>query len=99
MAATDATRAPFRYRLYAVTPTSEGLVTVSLTDLTKDLDLVVLASIGGACEPRLPGCIGASSTLGNEAVTFTAEAGSTYYVVVDGFGTAAGSFSLDVDCP
>jgi hypothetical protein len=86
--------------IYRITPGASGDVTVTLADLNADLDLLVLASLpGGACEPRDPGCLGASSTTGDETVTFAAEAGADYYVVVDGYGGDSGSFQLAVDCP
>jgi hypothetical protein len=31
-------------------------------------------------------------------ISFAAEAGQTYYLVVDGFDGAAGSYTLKIDC-
>jgi hypothetical protein len=85
---------------YRLDATTSGTVMVSLSGMAVDLDLIVLAQgAGGGCEPRNPGCIGASSTNGPETVTFPATAGNSYYVVVDGFAANAGSFTLGVTCP
>jgi hypothetical protein len=85
--------------VYAVTVPSAGSVTATVMS-QHDHDLVVLAEgPGGTCEPRNPGCVGASSTTnGTETVTFTAAAGATYYLVVDGYGASAGEFDLAVTC-
>ncbi len=90
-----------RERVYRVVPSASGPVTATLSDLAVDLDLVVLAEgAGGGCDPYNPSCLGASSTSAStENVTFTAEAGVPYYVVVDGYVPNAGSFSLSVTCP
>jgi len=75
-------------------------MTVSLTGLTKDLDLAVLAAgAGGGCDPSFPGCMGAKSTTDNEVVSFTAQGAQPYYIVVDGYGSEAGTFTLTVNCP
>jgi hypothetical protein len=85
------------YRLVAP---ADGSVTVSLTGLAEDLDLIVLREgPGGGCNPRTPDCVGASSTTSDEVVTFTASGGEAYYIVVDGYASAAGDFTLDVSCP
>jgi hypothetical protein len=89
-----------REKTYQIQRPSNGTVNVSLTGMTKDLDLIVLREgAAGACEPRNPGCVGASSTTGNESVTFTAVGGQTYYLVVDGYGANPGNFTLSVTCP
>jgi hypothetical protein len=77
-----------------------GQVTVRLSNLARDLDLVVVAEgAGGGCDPRA--CVAASSTAGtaNESVTFTATAGRTYYLIVDGYGANSGAFTLQTSCP
>jgi hypothetical protein len=91
-----------REAYFRFVPSASGQVTVELADMTRDLDLIVLREgAGGGCDPRRRGCVGASSTGGvaSEAVTFTAEAGTPYYIVVDGYGTNAGAFALTVTCP
>jgi cysteine-rich repeat protein len=89
-----------REAYYRFDATTTGQVTVALTGMTTDLDLIVLATGSGrGCEPRLPGCIATSSTTGPETVSFSAIAGRTYYIVVDGFAASEGSFTLGVTCP
>jgi hypothetical protein len=61
-----------------------------------DLDLFVLEDLGGGCNPDA--CIASSTRTGDEIATFVAIAGRTYYVVVDGYGNAAGPYQLQVDC-
>ena len=86
--------------IYKLVPDTAGTVTVTLDDLTRDLDLIVLTEgPGGGCDPLITGCLGASSTTGTEQVTFEAEASATYYVVVDGMATELGNFTLSADCP
>lgn len=86
------------FKLAAVSTTS---ATATLTNMTADLDLVVLAAgAGGGCEPRQPGCLGASSTTNStESVTFSVQASSSYYLVVDAYGTGASGFTLQLTCP
>ncbi len=80
-----------------------GTVSLSLSSAA-DLDLVVMASgAGGGCEPRNPGCIAASSNAvtvnsGTEMATFPVSAGQTYWVVVEGYGAAAGDYTLSTTC-
>jgi cysteine-rich repeat protein len=90
-----------REAYYEYTAATSGTVTVTLTTATArpDLDLIVLAAgAGGGCEPRNPGCLDASSTTGDEYVTFTATAGRTYYIVVDGIAPGGGDFTIGVSC-
>jgi hypothetical protein len=87
-------------KFYRLDAAATGQVNVSLSGMSADLDLVVLAQdANGACEPKNPGCITASSTRGNESVSFSATAGKSYYLVVDGFGNSSGGYTLQVSCP
>lgn len=89
-----------REEVYRVARTTAGTIRATLTTAGQDLDLIALgASPSGACDPYFPGCTRASSTEGNELVTFTATANAPYYLVVDGYGASAGSFTLSVTCP
>lgn len=71
-------------------------VTLSLTGLSADLDLHVLAST--ACDGS--DCLAASSNpyAGDEVVTFDATAGVETVVVVDGWEGAVSAFTLTVAC-
>ncbi len=87
-----------RERSYRFVAPAAGSVTVTLTSAV-DLDLIVLhEAASGACMPKNPGCVGASSTAQVESVSFTAEAGAAYYFVVDGYGGDVGDFALEVTC-
>ena len=89
-------------KTYRLQPAGTGSITVTLTDMTRDVDLLVLAKAGpGACNPRNPGCLATSANFGtaDESVTFAAQAGETYYLVVDSYGYRNASFTLAVSCP
>jgi hypothetical protein len=71
-------------------------VTVTLTGMSVDMDLLILE--GTDCDPLE--CIASSETRGtdDESVTFPAEAGRTYAVVVDGHEGARGSYEITLAC-
>ncbi|MFH2009125.1 MAG: PPC domain-containing protein [bacterium] len=75
-----------------------GSVTVQLNGGATDLDLIVVGGSPTSC--NVPNqCLGSSQQGGgNEQVTFTAGLAGTYYVIVDGFGGAAGAFTLSATC-
>ena len=90
---------------YSVVTDQNCSVTVSAdpTGTNWDLALYVLAAPGAACTqlPTLadPQCVtmdddGASNT--TETVTFNATAGTEYFVIVDGFNAATGTFDLTI---
>jgi hypothetical protein len=77
--------------------TTERRVTLTLTNLTADLDLIVLA--GTFCTGNAA-CVAQSLNLGtsNESVTFTAMANTDYVIVIDGKAGAKGTFTLTSKC-
>ena len=79
---------------YEFSPPEDMDVTVSFQSMEEgqDLDLYVTADSGIGCHSA--DCIAA----GDNDATWSAYFGSTYYVLVDGYQGAAGSFVLDVDC-
>ncbi len=79
---------------WAFTATGTGQVTATLSDIEdgQDLDVYVLAETGAGCDAD--DCLG----YGNTEATFDVTSGNTYYLVVDGYEGAAGSFTLDVTC-
>jgi hypothetical protein len=84
--------------LYRLVPGTSGEVTVSLSGLQADLDLLILGTgPSGACDPE-GRCLAASVTAGAETVTFSAIAGAPYFLVVDGYEGAESGFRLDVAC-
>jgi cysteine-rich repeat protein len=82
---------------YSFTPSQTGDVTVSLSGLDQDLDIFVLVNPYGSCKPG--NCV-ASGTSGTspEEVTFYGVAGRTYYIVVEGYNGAMGSYDLSLTC-
>lgn len=76
--------------VYRFTPVAGGEVSIYLSDAAADLDLYVLEE---TCRPER--CI----AFGDNALSFTGEVGTTYFVVVDGYEGAAGAFVLHVECP
>ena len=69
-------------------------VTVKLSEETAETDLIVLSDAGeGICDPDV--CV----DFGLSEVTFEAEAGLTYYFVVDGWAGAEGSYTITLECP
>jgi hypothetical protein len=84
---------------YRFTAAATGTVTVSLSGFTRDLDvLVVPAAATGGCAPTSGVVAVASTTNASESLTFAATAGTTYYIVVDGYEGAYSAFHLDVTC-
>ncbi len=75
------------------TVTQAGNVTISLTNMTANLELFLL----GACDRGA--CIDFSQNAGtaNEEITAYLESG-TYYVVIDGYNGAVSNYKLKVDC-
>lgn len=80
--------------VYSLPGTTLNRVTVSMTPAGgEDLDLFLLPA---DCNPAA--CLGASTSTGAESLTFSAEAGTSYRIVVDGFEGAAGGYTLAVTC-
>lgn len=84
---------------YVFQPTVSEEVTISLTDLNDDVDLIVLQDSGTGCDPMA--CIAESSTFGfgDEILAFDAVAGETYYFIIDGIFGNVSSYSIGVACP
>ena len=70
----------------------DGELTVTLSDEKTLTDVMVIASTGDGCDPA--GCVGWDYA----SATVPMEAGSTYFVVVDGYLDATGSYVIDVAC-
>ncbi len=71
-------------------------VTLSLTGLSGDLDIYVMES--DACDARDCLAYADGSATSDEVVTFTAEAGHVYTVVVDGYEGTSSAYTLSADC-
>lgn len=74
-------------------------VQVDLTGLTGDLDLFVMEGSGLGCRPDLD-CLDISynGNADDEQIVFRAQAGGTYYIVVDGFQGASSPYNIDFTC-
>tara|TARA_Y100001968_G_scaffold322549_2_gene358797 strand:+ start:98 stop:1099 length:1002 start_codon:yes stop_codon:yes gene_type:complete len=78
---------------YEFIASASGNVDVTLSGLNGvDLDLFVLDGSSGVCNES--NC----SDFGNNSVSFSAVAGETYFLVVDGFAGATGSYDIEVSC-
>jgi hypothetical protein len=79
---------------YAFTAQTTGTVTATMSDIEsgQDLDIYIIQNNGSGCHSDN------SIAYGNIAATWEATAGTTYFVVVDGYVGAVGSFVLDIAC-
>jgi hypothetical protein len=95
-----------RETAFKFAPTTPGTVTIALkvtSGTDADLDLFVLDGACDAktkCKNQMVGGTLAGFTLGTgtESVTFTSEAGHTYYVVVDSKSVTPVSFNVMATC-
>lgn len=86
-----------RETVYTFSSTAECTVTANLDNLTTDLDLLLLS----ACDPIRSNAMASSTPLDLqtvETVSWTSAPGQTFYVVVDGYAGAEGSYTISVDC-
>ena len=67
-------------------------VTATLSGMTADLDIFLLS----ACDPEA--CVDYSAGTSTENLNFAAEESQEFFLVVDGYGTAADAFDLSVTC-
>ncbi len=77
-------------RVHTITPTSNGILTASLSNFTGDLDVYIL----GSCDPS--DCLG---TVASSSATIDAQAGHTYYIVVDADDGSGSAYDIIVNCP
>jgi hypothetical protein len=83
--------------VYEFAPADDGVVTITMTPTDgQDLDLFIFEPTCG-----VDMCTTAMYAGGDgdaEVLTFEVTGGSSYYVVVDGWDTAVGGFTLEVEC-
>lgn len=81
---------------YEFSTATTSQVTVTLTGLSADLDLLVLE--GSSCYPNT--CIADSTNAGSaaEVLTFVANAGVDYRIVVDGYAGSSSTFTIELSC-
>lgn len=75
-------------KVYVLQTTGTSTITATLTNLSADLDVIIL----DACSET--NCLAE----GNNSATVANASAGTYYIVVDGYGGAAGTFTLTVNC-
>ncbi len=78
-------------RVHTITPSTNGPITVTLSNFTGDLDVFIL----GACNPAY--CLG--EVFSDYATYDNAVAGETYYIVVDSDDGSGSAYDIIVDCP
>lgn len=89
--------------VYRFTPPNDGTYTVELTDLTDDLDLIVVEGTSGTCSSQAA-CLASSVKTGvaAESVTFQGMQGKYYYIAVDGKDGAVSPYTIKLksdNCP
>jgi hypothetical protein len=88
--------------IFSYTAASDGGVVFSI-DTTAAMDIFALSDYGDPTVCNPDGCVslggsGAGFFTENTPVAFYAEAGETYFISVDGYEGASGSFDYDLDC-
>lgn len=73
-------------RVHTITTSTVGDITATLTGLSVDLDVFILS----ACDENA--CVAA----GDNVATYASAPAGTYYIIVDGFTGASGSYILNV---
>ena len=86
---------------YELNVTENTIITVTLSDLTADVDMIVIRDDGTqGCNPL--GCYATSMNIQpdppSEEATFEAQPGYTYFIVVDGWEEAVATYNLAVTC-
>ncbi|MFK7932802.1 MAG: M12 family metallo-peptidase, partial [Saprospiraceae bacterium] len=79
--------------LYEVTLTGATTVAIALTNLTADLDLILLNDECGQTTCFAGSFEGGAS---NETVSFSTSSGGTFYIAIDGWDGAVSTYSLEV---
>ncbi len=79
--------------VYAITPDDSGVLLLGMISINGDLDPVLY--VKDDCEGSATlGCADATYLGGYEELTIPVEAGTTYYVFADGWGSSTGEFLL-----
>jgi hypothetical protein len=85
-------------KLYKITPEVSGTMTLDLTGLSADLDLLLYDDIcNTSCAHLAISQLGGSAS--EQIVYNSIVGGTTYYILVREFNGAESTFNLEVDCP
>jgi C1A family cysteine protease/BarA-like signal transduction histidine kinase len=76
-------------KVHKITTTISGDITATLSNLSSDLDVFIL----NACDSN--SCV----AYGTNTATYLSASPGTYYIVVDGYNGASGSYTLTVNIP
>jgi cysteine-rich repeat protein len=83
-------------RIYAVTPAADGFIAAWLDPAATSYDAMLY--VLDDCEDPASGILCADGIgVGGETLSFAAYSGQTYYIIVDGFGGASGTYTLSLD--
>jgi uncharacterized repeat protein (TIGR01451 family) len=77
---------------YLFVPEVSGFVSVTLSGMTQDLDIYLLTDAGGQC--LADNCLDGDDA----SLSFSARAGQTYYLVVDGYDEAVSDYTIRTSC-
>jgi len=82
---------------YVFTPDFDGLVDITLTGLSSDLDIQALVDDGG-CDPEDCEANGWNPPPQPEQMDWYAFAGTPYFILIDGWQGATSTYTLTVTC-
>ncbi len=85
--------------VYALTAPRSGSITARVTGLGQMDPILVVATDCAQLATSCVAAVDATGENGTETVTFSAIAGTTYYVIVDSFGPLGGQLHLTIDEP
>lgn len=82
---------------WVFTPDADGLVEITLTGLSADLDIMALVQDNG-CDPNDCEANGWNPPPQPESMDWYAFEGTPYYIVIDGWQGASSNFTMTVTC-
>ncbi len=83
--------------IYSYTPAATAILQVSLCGSAYDTMLAIRS--GGACPGTVQDACNDDFCGLQSQITFTFNAGTTYYIIVDGWSTSSGAYTLNIDVP
>ncbi|MBJ93440.1 MAG: hypothetical protein CMP23_03095 [Rickettsiales bacterium] len=83
---------------WVFSPQDDGLVDITLTDLSEDLDIMVLVQDSDGCDENDCEASGWNPPPQPEQMDWYAFSGTPYYIVIDGWNGAVSDFTMTVTC-